>query len=65
MVYLMANGKPMTRADREKYRIAEELGLTEKLLAVGWSGLTSAESGRIGGLLSRRLQEEDRRGLLS
>ena len=65
MVYLMANGKPMTRADREKYHIAAELGLTEKLLAVGWSGLTAAESGRIGGILSRRLQEEYHRGLLS
>ena len=34
-----------------KYRAAEQLGLTEKLMRVGWAGLTTQETGRIGGLV--------------
>lgn len=34
-----------------KYRAAEQLGLTEKLLQVGWAGLSTQETGRIGGLV--------------
>lgn len=34
-----------------KYRAAEQLGLTEKLRSVGWAGLSTQETGRIGGLV--------------
>ena len=37
-----------------KYEIAEELGLTEKIEACGWSGLTAEETGRIGGLMTKK-----------
>jgi len=37
-----------------KYEIAEELGLTDKIDACGWSGLTAEETGRIGGLMTKR-----------
>ena len=37
---------------RLKYRAAERLGLTDKLLQVGWGGLSAQETGRIGGLVS-------------
>lgn len=37
-----------------KYEIAEELGLLEKVEKYGWKSLTPKESGRIGGILSRR-----------
>lgn len=37
-----------------KYEIAEELGLLEKVREHGWKSLTPKESGRIGGILSRR-----------
>ena len=37
-----------------KYEIAEELGLTEKIGVDGWSGLTAEETGRIGGLMTKR-----------
>ena len=33
-------------------RAAERLGLTDKLLQVGWGGLSAQETGRIGGLVS-------------
>lgn len=37
-----------------KYEIAEELGLLNKVNELGWKSLTPKESGRIGGILSRR-----------
>ncbi len=40
-----------------KYEIAEELGLLDKVRESGWRGLTSRESGRIGGLMGRRKAE--------
>ena len=36
-----------------KYEEAEMLGLSEKLQQVGWGGLTSKETGRIGGNIGR------------
>ena len=40
--------------DRLKYEIAEELGLLEKVRKGGWKALSSRETGRIGGMISRR-----------
>lgn len=40
--------------DRLKYEIAEELGLLEKVRENGWKALSSKETGRIGGMISRR-----------
>lgn len=46
---------PEQRADlRMKYEIAEELGLLDKITVDGWKGLTSRESGRIGGIMGKR-----------
>lgn len=39
-----------------KIKIASELGLLDKVRQVGWGGLTSAESGRVGGLMMRVLR---------
>lgn len=44
--------------DDMKMEIAKELGLWEKVEAQGWPGLSAAESGRIGGILSRRQRAE-------
>ena len=44
--------------ERMKYEIAQELGLLTKLQKVGWAGLSTAESGRIGGLVSARLRQK-------
>lgn len=49
-----------------KYEIAEELGLLDRVLAQGWKSLTSKETGRIGGLVtkedgSRRTGQHSRR----
>lgn len=40
-----------------KFEIATELGLADKVLANGWKSLTSKESGRIGGLVTKRKRE--------
>ena len=37
-----------------KYEIANELGLSEKVGKLGWKGLTAKETGRIGGLITKR-----------
>ncbi len=43
-----------------KYEIAEELGLLDKVLEGGWRSLTSKETGRIGGLITKKRRELDK-----
>ena len=52
-VILKANKQPVGPEDAIKYRAAEELNLLDRVLEVGWAGLTTQESGRVGGLISR------------
>lgn len=40
--------------DRMKFEIAKELGLADKVVAGGWRSLTAKESGRIGGLMTKK-----------
>ena len=49
----------LSKDQRVKYEIAEELGLLEKLKQVGWAGLSAAESGRIGGMIAARKKNGD------
>ena len=37
-----------------KYEIAGELGLLDKIKQFGWKGLSSKESGKIGGLMRKK-----------
>lgn len=37
-----------------KFEIAQELGLGDRILEQGWRCLTAKESGKIGGLISKR-----------
>lgn len=46
--------------EKIKYEIANELGLTEKVKKYGWEGLTSEETGRIGGIMTRKNKESGR-----
>ena len=41
-----------------KYEIAEELGVLDKVLERGWKSLSAKETGRIGGLMTKRRREE-------
>ncbi len=49
--------RALTPEERLKYEIAQELGLLPKLRRVGWAGLSTAESGRIGGLVGAKLRQ--------
>ncbi len=57
--------KVLTEAEKKdiamKYEIAEELGLLEKVERLGWKGLTSRESGRIGGIMGKRKKTEQKK----
>jgi hypothetical protein len=46
--------KPLTEKDLAKLAAVDELGLLEKVKREGWGALTGAESGRLGGLMSRK-----------
>ena len=50
----------LTREEKMKYEIAEELGLLDRVLEDGWKTLSAKETGRIGGLMTRRKREEKR-----
>lgn len=54
----MSTKKPMTLEQKKdilmKYEIASELGLMDKVLEVGWKGLTARETGKIGGIMGKR-----------
>lgn len=40
--------------EKLKYEVAEELGLIDKVKKFGWKGLTAKETGRIGGIITKR-----------
>ena len=50
----------LTKEEKVKYEIAEELGLLDRVLTQGWKSLSSKETGRLGGLMNKRRQEKDR-----
>ena len=62
----MGQKKELTEEQKRDYamkcEIAEELGLTEKLEQVGWKGLTSKESGRIGGIMGKKKRDAAAKG---
>lgn len=37
-----------------KYEIAKELGLIDRVVEKGWGSLTSKETGKIGGIMTKR-----------
>lgn len=42
----------MSREERMKYEIAQELGLLDQVLEEGWKTLSAKETGRIGGIMT-------------
>ena len=44
----------LTEEEKMKYEIAEELGLLDKVLKEGWRSLSSKETGKIGGLVTKK-----------
>ena len=52
------NFRPPTQRERNKYRAAQQAGLLDRVLEVGWAGLSAKETGRIGGLSAHMDREE-------
>ena len=48
----------LTGEERMKYEVARELGLYDKVLKEGWRSLSAKETGRIGGIVSRRRRKK-------
>ncbi len=44
----------LTPQEEMKYEIARELGLLDKVLESGWKSLSAKETGRIGGLMTKK-----------
>ena len=47
----------LTPEEQTKYEIAQELGILDKVLEGGWKSLSAKETGRIGGLVTRRKRQ--------
>ena len=50
----------LTPDEKVKYEIAEELGLLDRVMKDGWKSLTSKETGRIGGLITKKIRQNDK-----
>lgn len=50
----------LTEDEKVKYEIAQELGLLDRVLTDGWKSLSAKETGRIGGLMTRRKREKEK-----
>jgi len=48
--------KPLTPVDKFKIEVAKELGLWDKVKQVGWAGLSAAETGQVGGWMTRKMR---------
>lgn len=48
-----------TQHEKRKYQAAKAAGLLDRVLEVGWAGLSAKESGRIGGILAHMKQGKD------
>ena len=50
----------LSREEKLKYEIAEELGLLDRVLENGWKTLSAKETGRTGGLVTKRRRSLNR-----
>ena len=53
--------KNLPTKDKMKYEIAEELGLLDRVKKDGWKSLSAKETGRIGGIMTRRMREAEKK----
>ena len=63
--YLPCGGKRMENSnnnDKLKYEVMTELGLFEKVRKYGWKSLSAKETGKIGGLVTRRKKLLENKG---
>lgn len=53
------NGE-LSEEEKLKYEIAGEMGLLDRVLENGWRSLSAKETGRIGGLVTRRKKQQNK-----
>ena len=53
--------KNLTEQEKMKYEIAGELGLLDQVMREGWKSLSSKETGRIGGLMTKKRRQEQKK----
>ena len=51
----------LTEEEKLKYEIAEELGLLDKVMEKGWKSLSSKETGRSGGLITKKRRQKNQK----
>ena len=44
----------LSQAEKLKYEIADEMGDLDKVIKDGWKSLSAKETGRIGGLMTKK-----------
>lgn len=49
--------------ERMKYEVASELGIADKVRSQGWATMTSADCGRVGGQMVRKMIEQYESGM--
>ena len=47
--------------EKMKYEVAEELGLLDRVVELGWKNLSAKETGRIGGIINKRKHEKNKK----
>ena len=53
--------KNLTEQEKMKYEIAGDLGLLDQVMREGWKSLSSKETGRIGGLMTKKRRQEQKK----
>ena len=46
--------------DLLKYEIAREMGVLDRVLSDGWKSLSAKDTGRIGGLITRKKRQQEK-----
>ena len=54
--------KTTPEMEEMKLKIAAELGLLDKVKAVGWAGLNARETGKVGGLMMKKRKKLAEKG---
>ena len=48
----------LSKEELQKYEIAKELGLFDRVMNEGWGSLSARETGKIGGIVAKRRKEK-------
>ena len=51
----------MDEMERLKYETALELGLLDKLKKNGWKSLSASETGKLGGIMNKKMRQKNKR----